>query len=93
MTIKPVLKREAGGIDMPAIRINSNNEKEKEKTFWEIMDSGSVSYMPYGIYLITDRQYRELKALNLPIEIVSEEEVKKIEEKAKKEIDISYLEK
>lgn len=78
---------------MPAIRINSNNEKEKEKTFWEIMDSGTVSYAPYGIYLITDRQYRELKTLNLPIELVSEEEVRRIEEKARKEIDISYLEK
>jgi len=62
---------------MPAIRINTQDKDLAEKTFHTIMRNCGFSYLPEKIYVISERDLEWLNSKGLPIEVLSEEEVKK----------------
>jgi hypothetical protein len=63
---------------MPAIQINTSDKALSAKTFWEIMNSGVVNYLPGTIYVVSDKQLQSLVHQNLPIKILDHENVEKI---------------
>lgn len=62
---------------MPAIRINAYDEDLAEKAFHTIMKNCRSSYLPEDIYVISERDFEWLTNKNLPIKVLSEEEVRK----------------
>ena len=62
---------------MPAIRINTDDKELREKTFHTIMRNCRSSYLPERIYVVGERDYEWLVSKGLPIEVLSEEEVRK----------------
>ena len=71
---------------MPAIRINTQDKDLAEKTFHTIIRNCGFDYLPERIYVVKEKDLEWLKSQNLPIEILSNEEVKKsIAEFKKKE--------
>lgn len=62
---------------MPAIRINTQDKELATKTLHTIMGNCTSSYLPRGIYVINDRDFEWLDSKELPIEVLSEEEVRK----------------
>jgi len=70
---------------MPAIRINTPDKDLAEKTFHTIMRNCRFSYLPKSIYVVSERDFEWLESKSLPIEVLSEEEVRKSVLKFKKE--------
>ena len=62
---------------MPAIRVKTQDEDLAENTFWAIMNSGVVNYLPGTIYVVSEEQLKSLIHQNLPIEILDYEKVEK----------------
>lgn len=61
---------------MPAIRINTEDKGLREKTFHTIMRNCQSSYLPERIYVVSERDLEWLMSKGLPIEVLSEEEVR-----------------
>jgi len=70
---------------MPAIRINTPDKELATKTFHTIMGNCASSYLPKRIYVISDRDFEWLNSKDLPIEVLSEDDVKKSVSEFKKE--------
>lgn len=62
---------------MPAIRINTQDKDLAEKTFHTILRNCGFDYLPEEIYVIKERDLEWLKSQNLPIEVLTKEEVRK----------------
>ena len=70
---------------MPAIRINTDDKGLREKTFHTIMRNCRSSYLPEKIYVVGERDLEWLVSKDLPIEVLSEEDViKSVSEYKKK---------
>ena len=63
---------------MPAIRVKTQDETLADKTFWAIMNSGTVNYLPGTIYVVSENQLQSLLLQNLPIEILDHDKVEKL---------------
>jgi hypothetical protein len=76
-------------VQMPAIRINTQNKDLAEKTFHTILRNCRFDYLPKEIYVVSERDLEWLNGKNLPIEVLSEEEVRKSVAEFKKEKGLS----
>lgn len=71
---------------MPAIRINTQDKDLAEKTFHTIMRNCGFDYLPEEIYVVKERDLEWLMSKNLPIEVLSKEEVNKSIAEFKKKV-------
>jgi len=62
---------------MPAIKINTPDKDLAEKTFHTILRYCGFDYLPKEIYVVKERDLELLLEKNLPIKVLSEEEVRK----------------
>jgi len=62
---------------MPAIKINTQDKELAEKTFHTIVRNCGFDYLPEEIYVVKERDLEWLKNQNLPIEVLSAEQVNK----------------
>jgi len=61
---------------MPAIRIATEDQDLAEKTFRTIIKCG-YDFLPEEIYIVRERDFEWLVSKGLPIEVLSDEEVRK----------------
>jgi hypothetical protein len=61
---------------MPAIRIATEDKDLAEKTFRTITQCG-FDFLPEEIYVVRERDFEWLVSKGLPIEVLSDEEVRK----------------
>jgi hypothetical protein len=62
---------------VPAISIHTEDKGLRENTFHTIMRNCRSSYLPERIYVVSERDYEWLVSKGLPIEVLSEDEVRK----------------
>ena len=70
---------------MPAIRINTDDKALGEETFWAIINSGTLGYLPEEIYVVDEKQLEALLDQKLPIKVLKRDYVQAIVDKHRRE--------